>query len=164
MENQNNEQVTEELTINELSKEDKLNKILVGVNEEGKTLTEVAKELGYKNSDGVGKFLKRAGYKKKGKKYVLVEEIKSEKTDKEPTIEDVLNQIKNISERLDNIENKNINGIVVSNEEMSYKPTSIRVDEKTLAEFDSVCNKFANISKSYLISLALKEFVGKYGK
>lgn len=166
MENQNKEHIIEQPTINELSKEEKLDKILTAINEEGKSLTEVAKELGYKNSDGVGKFLKRAGYKKKGKKYILETKEKTEnnnKCDNKPSIEDILNQIKLMSERLDKIESKDNEGIIVSNEKMNYKSTSIRVDENILAEFDQVCDSFTNVSKSYLISLAFKEFVDKYG-
>ena len=68
-----------------------------------------------------------------------------------------------MSERLDKIESKDNEGIIVSNEKMNYKSTSIRVDENILAEFDQVCDSFTNVSKSYLISLAFKEFVDKYG-
>ena len=178
MENQDKNQTTEQVEkqiegqeSKELSTEEKLKIILHGVNKEGKTLKQVSEELGYKDGDGASKILKRADYVRRGKKYVhkgeLEKENKSKNSnakDKNVSIEDVLTQLKSISERLDRLENKDTRGMVVSNKEMNYKGTSIRVDEQTLAAFNEVCKTYSNVDKSYLITLAFQEFIDKYGK
>lgn len=178
MENQDKNQTTEQVEkqiegqeSKELSTEEKLKIILHGVNKEGKTLKQVSEELGYKDGDGASKILKRADYVRRGKKYVHKSELEKENKgkdssikDKNASIEDVLNQLKSISERLDRLENKDNSGMVVSNKEMNYKGTSIRVDEQTLAAFNDVCKTYSNVDKSYLTTLAFQEFIDKYGK
>ena len=146
----------------EKDKKDKLDTILKGVNEEGKTLTEIAKELNYKNSDSVGKILKRAGYKRTSEGYVLVKDAKDNSTTQLVDINTILNQIKDMTERLEKLEHKDNEGILVSNEKMNYKSTTIRVDESILQAFDDLCDKYTNVSKSYIISIALREFVEKH--
>lgn len=159
----------QEITTNVITKEqkekekkDKLDKILKGVNEEGKTLTVVAKELGYSNSDSVGKILKRAGYKRKGKEYILIKEDTDKANNAPIDIDAMRKQIEDMSKRLKKLEQQDNEGILVSNEQMNYKSTSIRVDESILQAFDNLCEKYANVSKSYLISIALRDFVEKH--
>ena len=71
-------------------------------------------------------------------------------------------QIEDMSKRLKKLEQQVNEGILVSNEQMNYKSTSIRVDESILQAFDNLCEKYANVSKSYLISIALRDFVEKH--
>ena len=149
------------------SKKELIEKILKSVYEDGKSLKDIASELGYTNGDSVGKILKRAGYKRTSKGYVLHSDEKDNKKSNDESqvldTNDILNTLKTISERLDKLEHKDKEGILVSNEEMKYKATSIRVDESILQAFDELCDKYTNVSKSYLTSIALRDFVEKYG-
>ena len=156
----------------ELNRKDKLNMILRLINEEGLTQTEAADKLGYKSGDAIGKVLKRAGYIRVDKKYRLREdEVDQSKTIDNQSksmknrveVDFILDKINEISNRLEKLEGSNSKGIAISNKEMSYKSTSLRVDSDILAEFDALCDSFTNLSKSYLTSLALQEFVDKYG-
>lgn len=168
-----NQEIKADATTKKQKEEDKkelIKKILKAVNEDGKTLKDIATELGYAKGDNVGKILKRAGYKRTSEGYVLIDNKTNNKDndkDNDSTqsidINNILDALKDISKRLDKLENKDREGVLVSNEEMKYKATSIRVDEDILEAFDALCNKYTNISKSYLTSIALREFVEKYG-
>ena len=46
----------------------------------------------------------------------------------------------------------------------SIKQTSIKVDEYTINKFNELCDDYKHINKSYMLSLALKEFYDKYKK
>ena len=138
-------------------------------NEENMTLKEIAKKLDLKSADNVGKKLKREGYIKVNGKYKLKsEEVEQkEQADSEEDmsmdkIKDIIKILEDVNERLSKLEVENKKGIMVSNEVMNYKPFSIRADESIMNDFDTLAKNFSNVSKSYLISIALKEFVSKY--
>lgn len=167
MKNQENKSNTTKREQKQESKKELIEKILKAANEDGKSLKDIASELGYTNGDSVGKILKRAGYKRTNKGYVLSTDKKDNKESNDNaqtlSIDEILNTLKTISERLNKLEHKDKEGILVSNKEMKYKATSIRVDESILQAFDELCDKYTNVSKSYLTSIALRDFVEKYG-
>ena len=125
-------------------------------NEENMTLKEIAEKLNLKSADNVGKKLKREGYIKVNGKYKLKEDISTDK------IKDMIKALEDVNKRLAKLEVESKKGIMVSNEVMNYKPFSIRADESIMNDFDTLAKNFSNVSKSYLISIALKEFVSKY--
>lgn len=138
-------------------------------NEENMTLKEIAEKLNLKSADNVGKKLKREGYIKVNGKYKLKsEEVEQkEQADSEEDmsmdkIKDIIKILEDVNERLSKLEVENKKGIMVSNEVMNYKPFSIRADESIMNDFDTLAKSFSNVSKSYLISIALKDFVSKY--
>lgn len=46
--------------------------------------------------------------------------------------------------------------------ELNLKQTSIRIDAEVAEQFDQFCEKYGNVQKSYLYTLALEEFMKKY--
>ena len=74
----------------------------------------------------------------------------------------MIKALEDVNKRLAKLEVESKKGIMVSNEVMNYKPFSIRADESIMNDFDTLAKNFSNVSKSYLISIALKEFVSKY--
>lgn len=155
-----------------LTKEERAEQILEAVrlvNEEKKTLKQVAEILNMKSPGNVGKALGRAGYVREGKKYILQEEVEESKEENNSDnvtdsdrLKDVIKMLKDMDTRLSKLETENKKGIMVSNEHMNYKAFSIRADESIMNDFDELSKTFSNVSKSYLLSMALKEFVAKY--
>ena len=133
------------------------------------TLKKISEKLDLKSADNVGKKLKRAGYIKKDGEYILAsEEIKEEQQANSENntdlgkMEEVIKMLEDMNNRLSKLETEQPKGIMVSNEIMNYKAYSIRADESIMNDFDALTKNFSNVSKSYLISTALKEFVSKY--
>lgn len=80
----------------------------------------------------------------------------------------IQDEIKNINSRIDKgIVRENLNKTIVTGAEIevkSIKQTSIKVDEDTINRFNELCKEYEHINKSYMLSLAIKEFCDKYEK
>lgn len=151
-------------------REDLIKEIVRLSNQEKLTLKKIAEELNLGTADSVSKRLKRAGYKKIDGQYKCLSETdnqnkennSSEKTN-ENGMKDIVKMIQDINKRLDKIENKEQGGMLVTDEVMDYRPFSARVDKVILSKFNELAEgKLVNVNKSYLLSIALKEFVDKW--
>ncbi len=169
MENTQPKEKAKQTHLSAKEREEQIKEIVRLANEEKMTLKKIAQELNLKSADNVGKKLKRAGYIKKDGKYKLAseeiaekEQVNSEENIDMDKIKDILKMIEDMNNRLTKLEPKDRTGIMVSNEVMNYKAFSIRADESIMNDFDELAKNFSNVSKSYLISIALKEFVSKY--
>lgn len=169
MENTQSKEKVKQTHLSAKQREEQIKEIVRLANEEKMTLKKIAQELNLKSADNVGKKLKRAGYIKKDGKYKLIseevvekEQVNSEENIDMNKIKDMLKMIEDMNNRLAKLEPKGKTGIMVSNEVMNYKAFSIRADESIMNDFDELAKNFSNVSKSYLISIALKEFVSKY--
>lgn len=169
MENTQPKEKVEQIHLTPEEREKEIQEILRLANEEKMTLKKIAQVLNLKTGGNVGKKLKRAGYARIGGKYIPIpEEVdENEQSNCEENIDmdkvkDILKMIEDMNNRLTKLEPKDRTGIMVSNEVMNYKAFSIRADESIMNDFDELAKNFSNVSKSYLISIALKEFVSKY--
>lgn len=165
MENTQVKQKTKQTHLSKKEREQQILEIVRLANEENMTLKAIAEKLDLKSGGNVSKKLERAGYKNIEGKYQLIKNIDSkDKENKEDTneISDIIKSLKNINERLSKIETESKKGILVSNETMNYKAFSVRADESIMNSFNELAETFSNVSKSYLMSIAIKEFVEKY--
>lgn len=153
-------------------REQQIQQILYLVNEKEMTLKAIAEEMNLKSGGNVSKKLERAGYKKlKSGKYELVLDKDSNVKDKnkidknkngDNEIDDIIKTLNEINKRLSKLETERQKGVMVSNETMNYKAFSVRADESIMNSFNELAATFSNVSKSYLMSIAIKEFVDKY--
>lgn len=155
----------------------------------GKTMFGICKQLGI-NEQTLRDLLRKSNFTYNRKKKRYIRDITPKKIDKpkvdfddaykekhlgEVTNKDLLNQIKAVSEELKNINQRIDKGIVretlnkdiITGGEMeikNIKQTSIKVDEETVNRFNKLCKDYQHINKSYMLSLAIKEFCDKYEK
>ena len=141
--------------------------------EQGLTLEEIANELKYKDVQGLGKYMNKAGYSKKNGKFVKKENKESSektvkvKTEKVITESIEKTELENIKSQLKAIEmwcfDKSYNKqLVVEPKPLDLKATTIKADKDVLEKFDEFSKKYSNVNKAYLITKALEEFMEKY--
>lgn len=156
----------------------------------GKTFFGICKQLGV-NTQTLQEILRSANYtySMKHKRYIKDTSSKRKKEiipgnnpDQmiknslgEVTNNDLLKQIKSIQDEIKNINSRIDKGIVRETlnqdiitgaeiEVKNIKQTSIKVDEDTINRFNELCKEYEHINKSYMLSLAIKEFCDKYEK
>lgn len=141
--------------------------------EQGLTLEEIASELKYKDVQGLGKYMNKAGYSKKNGKFVQKENKESsekvvEVKTKKASVESVeKTELEAIKSQLKSIEmwcfNKSYNkDLVVEPKPLDLKATTVKADKNTLEKFDEFAKKYSNVNKAYLLTKALEEFMEKY--
>ena len=172
----------------EYSKDEML-KIYEEETKNGKTFFGICKQLGI-NEQTMRALLRSANYEYDRKKKIYVKHrVVEKRKDIKPgyddayknkqlgevTNKDLLKQIKSIEAEIKNINARIDKGIVRESlnkdiitggeiEIKSIKQTSIKVDEYTINKFNELCEDYQHINKSYMLSLALKEFIEKYKK
>ena len=100
--------------------------------------------------------MKKNGYILKDNKFIPGEA----NTNKNNELETILKELKEIKDHI--VQDKKV--LSVSSEAVDLKAFSIRVNKSDLDAFNELCNEYQHISKSYLFSLALREFAEKYSK
>lgn len=151
-----------------------LNKV-IDMQDQGCTIEEILQAMGYKKVSNLKGQMTKAGYTLVDDKFIPMEVQQAT----EPTQQQIEQQDNNINTQDDTKESlelilKTLKQVErhmlhdkyelhIPKEDLKLKPFSIRVNEEDLKAFNELCdNQYSHISKSYLFSRALREFVEKY--
>lgn len=153
-----------------------LNKV-IEMQDQGCTLEEILQAMGYKRESNLKGQMTKAGYTLVGDKFVPMEvqqatEPAQEQQQAEPKDnniniqDDTKESLELILKTLKQVERHMLHDkyeLHIPKEDLKLKPFSIRANEGDLKAFNELCdNQYSHISKSYLFSRALREFVEKY--
>lgn len=144
-----------------------LNKV-IEMQDQGCTLEEILQSMGYKRESNLKGQMTKAGYTLVGDKFVPMEvQQATEPKDNNINIQDDTKEsLELILKTLKQVERHMLHDkyeLHIPKEDLKLKPFSIRANEEDLKAFNELCdNQYSHISKSYLFSRALREFVEKY--
>lgn len=149
-----------------------LNKV-VEMQDQGCTIEEILQVMGYKRISNLKGQMTKAGYTLEDDKFIPMEVEQAQQNqhveqqdnnintqdDTKESLELILKTLKQVERHMlhDKYE------LHIPKEDLKLKPFSIRANEEDLKAFNELCdNQYSHISKSYLFSRALREFVEKY--
>lgn len=149
---------------------------IIEMQENGNTIDEILQALNYKTESILKGQMTRAGYNLVEGRFIpkLVDQQKDQQQTIEPKAQDDNVNIKDdnneslelILKSLKTIERHMLHDkyeLHVSKENLKLKSFSIRVNEDDIDAFNKLCdNEYGHLTKSYLFSRALREFVEKY--
>lgn len=130
----------------------------------GVSVDEIIKQLGYKDQKSLSRLMNKHNYScKKGIFYPKESPQSIENTE----LERIELQIAKLSKSMFEIQemvkiSTDKKELKIEPRELNLKQTSIRVDAEVSNKFDEFCDKYGNVQKSYLYTLALEEFMKKY--
>lgn len=134
--------------------------LILEMQQNNHSLDEILKEIEYKSISTLKGQMKKNGYILVNDKFILDKNI-----NKADTVEINKNDLDLILNQLNDIKRYMVQDkytLSVESEQINLKPFSIRVNESDLKDFNELCDQYQHISKSYMFSLALREFVKKY--
>lgn len=153
-----------------------LNKV-IEMQDQGCTLEEILQAMGYKRVSNLKGQMDKAGYTQVDDKFIPMEvqqatesiqnqQHTAQQDNNINTQDDTKESLELIMKTLKQVERHMLHDkyeLHISKEDLKLKSFSIRVNEDDLKAFNELCDKeYSHISKSYLFSRALREFVEKY--
>lgn len=153
-----------------------LNKV-IEMQDQGCTLEEILQAMGYKRVSNLKGQMTKAGYTQVDDKFIPMEvqqatesiqnqQHTAQQDNNINTQDDTKESLELILKTLKQVERHMLNDkyeLHIPKEDLKLKPFSIRANEEDLKAFNELCdNQYSHISKSYLFSRALREFVEKY--
>lgn len=153
-----------------------LNKV-IEMQDQGCTIEDILQAMEYKRISNLKGHMTKVGYTLVDDKFIPMEiQQATEPTQQQQQVEQQDNNINTqddtkeslelILKTLKQVERHMLNDkyeLHIPKEDLKLKPFSIRANEDDLKAFNELCdNQYSHISKSYLFSRALREFVEKY--
>lgn len=153
-----------------------LNKV-IEMQDQGCTIEEILQSMGYKRISNLKGQMTKYGYTLVDDKFIPMEvqqaiepaqqQQQVEQQDNNiNTQDDTKESLELILKTLKQVERHMLHDkyeLHIPKEDLKLKPFSIRANEEDLKAFNELCdNQYSHISKSYLFSRALREFVEKY--
>ena len=153
-----------------------LNKV-IEMQDQGCTIEDILQAMEYKRISNHKGQMSKVGYTLVDDKFIPMEiQQATEPTQQQQQVEQQDNNINTqddtkeslelILKTLKQVERHMLNDkyeLHIPKEDLKLKPFSIRANEDDLKAFNELCdNQYSHISKSYLFSRALREFVEKY--
>lgn len=153
-----------------------LNKV-IEMQDQGCTLEEILQAMGYKRVSNLKGQMTKGGYTLVDDKFIPMEVQQATEPTQEQqqtaqqdnninTQDDTKESLELILKTLKQVERHMLHDkyeLHIPKEDLKLKPFSIRANEEDLKAFNELCdNQYSHISKSYLFSRALREFVEKY--
>ena len=146
-----------------------LNKV-IEMQDQGCTIEEILQAMGYKRISNLKGQMTKVGYTLVDDKFIPMEVQEQHQTAQQDnninTQDDTKESLELILKTLKQVERHMLHDkyeLHIPKEDLKLKPFSIRANEEDLKAFNELCdNQYSHISKSYLFSRALREFVEKY--
>ena len=150
---------------------------VIEMQDQGCTIEEILQAMGYKKVSNLKGQMTKAGYTLVDDKFIPMEVQQATEPIQEQqqtaqqdnninTQVDTKESLELILKTLKQVERHMLNDkyeLHIPKEDLKLKPFSIRANEDDLKAFNELCdNQYSHISKSYLFSRALREFVEKY--
>ena len=150
---------------------------VIEMQDQGCTLEEILQAMGYKRVSNLKGQMTKAGYNQVDDKFIPIEvqqatepiQEQQQTAQQDNNInpqDDTKESLELILKTLEQVERHMLNDkyeLHIPKEDLKLKPFSIRANEEDLKAFNELCdNQYSHISKSYLFSRALREFVEKY--
>lgn len=150
---------------------------VIEMQDQGCTIEEILQAMGYKKVSNLKGQMTKAGYTLVDDKFIPMEVQQATEPIQEQqqtaqqdnninTQDDTKESLELILKTLKQVERHMLNDkyeLHIPKEDLKLKPFSIRANEDDLKAFNELCdNQYSHISKSYLFSRALREFVEKY--
>lgn len=131
---------------------------------QGVSIDEIIKKMGYKDQKSLSRLMNKHNYScKKG----IFTPKETPQSVENTGLERIELQIAKLSKSMLEIQemvkiSTDKKELRIEPRELELKQTSIRVDKEVSNKFDDFCDKYGNVSKAYLYTLALEEFMEKY--
>ena len=132
--------------------------------EQGVSAGEIINQMGYKDQKSLSRLMNKHNYSCKKGIYVPKE---GTQTIENTELDRIELQIARLAKAM--IETQEMVKIATDKKELRIEPrelilkqTSIRVDAEVSNKFDEFCDRYGNVQKSYLYTLALEEFMKKH--
>ena len=146
-----------------------LNKV-IEMQDQGCTIEDILQAMGYKRISNLKGQMTIVGYTLVDDKFIPMEVQEQHQTAQQDnninTQDDTKESLELILKTLKQVERHMLHDkyeLHIPKEDLKLKPFSIRANEEDLKAFNELCdNQYSHISKSYLFSRALREFVEKY--